>query len=127
MKRSRIRQRYTPDEVWLTNRTATIYRAKGRCERCGRDGSEVHHRQGRGGSNPHTLANLVLLCPECHRHVHARPSESYATGWLVYRNGTDDPAGVPLTNTRGRTFRLTDDGAVIAVLAASAPNGETCA
>lgn len=114
MKRSRIRPKGTPDPVWLEARAATIYRAHGRCERCrGNDGSEVHHRQGRRIANPHALANLVLLCAGCHRFVHSYPTESYLTGWLVHHNGVDEPCEVPLTDRRGRTFSLTNDGDLI--------------
>ena len=61
---------------------------------------DCHHRQvrGMGGtSDPKRafgLANLVLLCRECHQHVHGNPRESYAEGWLVH--SWDSPEDIPV-------------------------------
>ena len=53
-----------------------------------------------GGTSDETRAfgldNLVLLCRECHSHVHANPEESYEEGWLVH--SWDSPEDVELKN-----------------------------
>lgn len=61
---------------------------RGRCERCGHDGSEsrleVHHRD-RDKRNQEP-SNLVVLCHQCHMQDHAEAGE---TGWHAYhRNRT---------------------------------------
>ena len=122
MKRSRIRRRtpirqtFEADPVYGEARVLVIHRAKGRCERCGDNGSDVHHRQGRGGPDPHNLANCTLLCRSCHSWAHLHPWEAYESGWCVRRTGNDQPADIPLTDTRGRSFLLTEDGQRIPVI-----------
>ena len=51
----------------------------------------VHHvtPKGMGGSkhrDPDSLDNLVVLCDDHHREVHANPTRSYDTGLLKRRN-----------------------------------------
>ena len=58
-----------------------LLRAAGRCERCGNsapfkrasDGSpflEVHHLASRADGGEDSLANVIALCPNCHREIH---------------------------------------------------------
>ena len=66
---------------------ALIERAGGVCEICRAAwGTHRHHvlRRSQGGTN--TLKDLLLLCGECHSHVHANPELAYEMGWL--RKGT---------------------------------------
>lgn len=58
-----------------------LYRAQGRCGRCGepapfhrsRDGTpylEVHHKKQLKDGGDDTVENAIALCPNCHRHQH---------------------------------------------------------
>lgn len=44
-----------------------------RCERCGWDESrcDVHHRVQKSQGGPHTIANAIVICPNCHRIQHS--------------------------------------------------------
>lgn len=57
----------------------TLKRSQGICEGCkvaapfqGRDGPflEIHHLRRLGDGGPDHPANVIALCPNCHRHVH---------------------------------------------------------
>lgn len=98
-------------------RWQVFMRDRQNCARCGGPGIEIHHRVGRGagGSSDPAInlpANLVLLCSRCHRHLTEHPAEAYETGWSVRRNSQDDPDQVPLTDSWGFRFRLTNDGQI---------------
>lgn len=43
-----------------------------RCERCGWDKArcDVHHRKPKANGGLHTIANAIVLCPNCHRVEH---------------------------------------------------------
>lgn len=90
------------------------WRDRDRCRRCGTytPGGSLHHRQGRGGADPHRAANLILLCGSgttgCHGHVHSNPSESYESGLMVRRLGVDVPEGVPIITPRGAVWLYAD-------------------
>ncbi len=67
-------------------------RSNGVCEAmivgvCTYRAREVHHvlRRSQGGTDHPD--NLVDLCPDCHRWVHANPAAAYEAG-LLRRNGT---------------------------------------
>lgn len=102
-------------------RTEVIFRDGMSCRRCGATpGSQIHHRapRQRGGTKAPWIngkANLVLLCIDCHDHIERNRAEAYEQGWLVRRNSNDRPEEVPLTDTRGRSFFLTDSGEVIQI------------
>ena len=64
----------------------TLYRAQGRCGRCGepapfrrrRDGTpylEVHHKKQLKDGGDDTVENAIALCPNCHRHQHFGPPD----------------------------------------------------
>jgi 5-methylcytosine-specific restriction endonuclease McrA len=104
MKRSPIRRspskrRRQRDRDYPAQRMAVWLRADGMCEAtedpdtfllCGNEMTEVHHRAGRGGVDPHRLDNLVGLCKWHHDEVHANPSWAYRVGLMVRRNRGDD-------------------------------------
>lgn len=51
----------------------------------------IHHRQGRGGPDPHRLSNLITVhgsgTTGCHGRIHANPAWSYDNGFMVRRTG----------------------------------------
>lgn len=59
------------------------------CSKCGRTGVglDAHEllSRGRGGSIT-DLANIVLLCRDCHQWVTAHPSDAEALGW-AFKSG----------------------------------------
>ena len=65
-------------DVWHKVREEVILRAKGRCEVCGKPGTEVHHKIHLTLDNVDdpsialNLDNLLLLCKECHNKMHGR-------------------------------------------------------
>jgi len=62
------------DAVYPERRRQVHERGAGICEWClSVPMSEVHHRAGRLGADPHRLSNLVGLCAACHRRCHAEP------------------------------------------------------
>jgi 5-methylcytosine-specific restriction endonuclease McrA len=102
MKRSPInrvsKRRRQRDRDYPAQRMEVWSRADGLCEAtedpdtdllCGEEGTEVHHRAGRGGVDPHRLDNLLLLCKWHHDEVHANPAKSYLNGMMVRRNTGD--------------------------------------
>lgn len=96
-KRSTPRRREAPQWSWDEWQAANILlmvRSLGCCEKCGNDQGpfERHHRKRRrdGGDR---LANVVLLCRSCHRHVTEHPAEARKYGWIV--SVSRDPADVP--------------------------------
>jgi 5-methylcytosine-specific restriction endonuclease McrA len=99
MKRSPInrvsKRRRQRDRDYPAQRMEVWSRADGLCEAtedpdtdllCGEEGTEVHHRAGRGGIDPHRLDNLVLLCRYHHDYAHQHPSWAYRVGLMVRRN-----------------------------------------
>lgn len=85
-----------PDTVPLLNRNRVKLRADFHCEACGLDmlnrvGGEIHHRQPRGmggrrhHAERHSPANLLFLCPACHRDIEVHRAAAYGFGWLVHR------------------------------------------
>ena len=71
---------------------------------------EIHHRQGRGGSNPNRLSNLLTLCRADHRHATEHPQWAYENGLSVRRIGLDEPDEVPFRDKYGLLWALTDEG-----------------
>ena len=65
-------------DAWKKAREGIILRAGGRCEICGKPGTEVHHKihltldsldDPDIALNP---GNLILLCKDCHNKMHGR-------------------------------------------------------
>jgi len=52
-------------------RSQVLIRARGRCEKCGKDlqgiHPPVHHKDGDPSNND--LSNLIALCPNCHSKI----------------------------------------------------------
>ncbi len=58
----------------------------GHCLRCGAGGGlEQHHRRRRGVRDgyQHAFENVISLCGECHRWVHAHPQQAREGGFIV--------------------------------------------
>lgn len=53
---------------------AAIKRYGNRCEKCGWKEArcDVHHREPKARGGLHTIANAIVLCPNCHRIEHER-------------------------------------------------------
>lgn len=84
------------------------------CQRCGIhvEIGSIHHRQGRGGFDPHRTPNLALFCGSgttgCHHYIHNNPTESYEKGWMVRRLGIATPECTPMHTFNGVVFLLPD-------------------
>lgn len=57
-------------------------------------GWNCHHRKMRSQGGGNELENLLAVCDECHRLIHARPEDAYARGLLLHAG--DDPAAIPV-------------------------------
>ena len=56
---------------WFAVRNAVRRRDRGKCQRCGAPGRDVHHKRPvRSGGAVFDLANLELLCVNCHADEH---------------------------------------------------------
>lgn len=84
------------------------------CTWCGVRGERlhVHHRKpkGIGGADAVTefgMGNLITLCSDHHREVHANPERSQRAGWIV--PSAADPE-VTVIDTGARRIQLTHDG-----------------
>jgi hypothetical protein len=95
------------------------------CRRCARSllhlRASKHHRRpkGMGGGDPiyyDRPDNIVLVCGSgttgCHGWIHAHPTHSYATGWLIRHGSDEEPSEIPLTDVGGREFFLTEEGGI---------------
>jgi 5-methylcytosine-specific restriction enzyme A len=86
-------------------RGLALARDGGRCRRCLRPASDVHHRKvkGMGGTSDEGracgLPNLISVCRPCHSWIHLHPTESYEQGWLVH--SWDSPEDIPV-RTEGK-------------------------
>lgn len=106
-------------QSWALAKSLVRQRDADRCWRCGEYGEhDVHHRRGRksgGTSDPriaYGLANLILLCRDCHQWAEATFSAAVTVGLRVTAEA--DPAEVPvLDRLRGRSVRLTHRGTTI--------------
>ena len=86
-------------------------RARGRCELCGlplQNRCQRHHRKLRSQGGRDTVANLVLIHPNCHNAVHMNPLWAREHGWIV--TSRRNPATVPVTLHTRRPVLLTPDG-----------------
>jgi len=80
------------------SRNLVIARDKSKCVRCAGPciPGEWHHRRSRSirDAETHLPSNGILLCPECHRWVHAHPFEARSTGYIVSRYASPASEGV---------------------------------
>lgn len=78
-----------------------------RCCRCGTPVApgEWHHRRSRRvvDKHQHHPCNGVLLCPTCHRWVHAHPLLARLSGFIISMHETD-PSLVPISTVWGQRF-----------------------
>lgn len=92
-------------------------RDDGRCVVCGSTAESTHHRQGRGGPDPHRRSNLLTVCGDGtrgdHARIHASPSASYAMGWMVPRLGVRTTEETPVLIRSGWVL-LDNDGGMTA-------------
>lgn len=88
-------------------RAAVRERQDGQCARCGNLYTEIHHRQRRRDGG-HGLANLVGLCHDDHKWVHANPKRARDAGYIVSAH-VEDVALVPVATFAGSMF-FEEDG-----------------
>lgn len=96
-------------EHYQAQRRAAWERDGGKCVVCREPGTEVHHRRGRGGPDPHSLENLIVVDGDCHRRIHGNPAWSYGNGYMVRRLGIETAAAVPII-VGGLPRWLSEDG-----------------
>lgn len=53
------------------------------CERCNRDATENHHKNGRNGLRLLDVEYFMSVCRPCHIFVHQNPKISRENGWLI--------------------------------------------
>ena len=87
-------------------------RSNGLCERCGRGGYadlglEMHHRKNRSQMGKWNPANIVSLCPPCHRWATVNVNDSCMFGFGVKSYQLESE--VPVFRW-GRWVLLDDDG-----------------
>lgn len=117
MRRSSIRRvsakRSARDVSYPAAREAAARRDGGRCVRCGKPVESFHHRQGRGGPDPHRLSGLISVCGDgvrgCHGWIHAHPDLARAHGLMVPRLGILTTQDTPVLTIAGWVL-LADDG-----------------
>lgn len=102
-------------EHYQAQRRAAWERDGGKCVVCGRTAESTHHRQGRGGPDPHRLAGILTVCGDgvrgCHGDIHASPSAAYALGRMVPRLGIRTVEDTPVSTRHGWVV-LGNDGSV---------------
>ena len=80
------RRRAKRDRVSAERRREVWERGGGVCEWChAAEMTDVHHRAGRVGRDPHRLENLVGLCWGCHQRVHGHPEWARSVGLMETR------------------------------------------
>lgn len=95
MRRNELRsvsaKRRKRDANYGQRRQQVWDRAGGRCEAgvapgCTTRCEQVHHKAGRGGSDPHNLGNLLGVCLPCHEWIERNRAAAYELGLLIRRN-----------------------------------------
>lgn len=75
-------KRFYKSKAWKEIRSIVFIEANGVCQRCGEPGEEVHHIIWLTPNNIDDvditlgLDNLILLCKDCHRGIHAGRSST---------------------------------------------------
>lgn len=62
-------QRYLCSPEWWAKRNAVMERARGLCERCGREAEQVHHLT-YARKYDERLDDLLAICGRCHNAIH---------------------------------------------------------
>lgn len=102
------------NEIPSDVRRAVNDRDEMRCQVCGAIGSEIQHRMRRreGG---HRKSNLIRICSNDHRAVHANPGWAMEHGFTVSAVIDADPSQIPVRSYRG--WVLYDDAGGFDVIA----------
>ena len=84
-------KRRARDKPLPAARQAVWDRSDGWCEAlisedCSGTMTDVHHKAGRGGPDPHRLDNLLGVCRACHMWIESNRERSYGIGHLIRRN-----------------------------------------
>lgn len=80
-------------KAWQETRAFVYQKQHGLCERCGKPGDIVHHKEYLTPMNIHnpmvTLGenNLELLCQDCHNREHMRRHGACEAGYAFDENG----------------------------------------
>lgn len=53
------------------------------CERCARNATEIHHKNGRNGDRLNDINFFMSICRDCHKWVHNHPKEARENGYLI--------------------------------------------
>jgi len=78
MRKPKEFHRFYKSKAWLVARNIKTNATKGKCERCGAVGEEVHHKIWLTVENVNDTIislnqdNLELLCRDCHNKEHRR-------------------------------------------------------
>jgi len=81
MKKPKVLHNFYKSPAWIAAREIKIMLVNGLCERCGKVGIEVHHKERLSIDNVNDSSislnqdNLELLCRECHNQEHERFSK----------------------------------------------------
>lgn len=71
-------------DAWTTLKQIVWIRDRGKCQRCGTRGHDVHHKRLKSQGGLDTLTNCVLLCRECHTDVHdVDRAGAERDGWII--------------------------------------------
>jgi len=54
-----------------------------KCERCGIEASEIHHKNGRTNERLYDSNFFMSSCRPCHNWIHANPKEAREQGYLI--------------------------------------------
>lgn len=101
IKRSRVRRisnkKRRINAIWAAVTQTAIALVHGICQTvvigiCTNVATLGHHILPRSQGGPHTLANCLPCCFECHLYIHANPTWSYENGLLKKRSNTS-PSG----------------------------------
>lgn len=127
MRRTQMKTRYRNTGPSSDVVDAVYERAMHSCEVCtesvgDRRGEDhhIHHRRprGAGGSrraDTNSPANLLLLCPECHRQIEGHREVSFGMGWLLRQS--QNPVEVKVLVQRDRWVFLTADARYLPAVA----------
>ncbi|AXN53512.1 HNH endonuclease [Gordonia phage Fryberger] len=84
-------------------------RSGGLCEKCGRPGTDMHHRKSRSQGGKWNPANVIHLCRDCHAYMTTHPLKGYQGGWMI--KGFQSEYDSPLLRWGTWVF-IDDDGEV---------------
>ena len=72
------------EELKEYRRVRDVYKCKHpKCERCGNDASEIHHKNGRNGARLVDDEYFMSVCRKCHNWIHANPEKARELKYLI--------------------------------------------